>query len=51
MQVYPAVHTELIISLITLAIIVIALYAKRKNAFAAFYIGYSIALFIARMYV
>lgn len=45
-RVYPAVHTELIISLITLAI-VIALYAKRKNAFSAFCIGYSIALFIA----
>ncbi len=45
-RVYPAVHTELIISLITLAIVII-LYIKRKNAFSAFCIGYSIALFIA----
>lgn len=45
-RVYPAVHTELILSLITL-VIVIALYAKRKNAFSVFCIGYSTALLIA----
>ena len=45
-RVYPAVHTEIIISTITL-IFVIIMYKKRKNAFSVFCIGYGIAVFIA----
>lgn len=45
-RVYPAAHTELLISLITL-VIVIAFYIKRKNAFSVFCVGYAIALAVA----
>ncbi len=45
-RVYPAVHTELIIAAVTLAVVTV-LYIKRRNAFSVFCIGYALALFIA----
>ena len=45
-SVYPAVHTELVISALTLAAVVI-LYIKRRKAFPVFCIGYGTALFKA----
>ena len=45
-RVYPAVHTELIISTITLIFIII-MYKKRKSVFSVFCVGYGLAVFIA----
>lgn len=45
-NVYPAVYTEIAISIVTL-IIAAVMYQKRKNVFSVYCIGYAIALFAA----
>lgn len=41
---YPAVHTELILNLVTFLLVMI-MYKKRKNAFSVFCAGYGTAVF------